>query len=173
MKRASVCACRRPRPCVHAPPQPRLSASTAGRGLVGSELSPLGTAQCHSCRGPHGGVSSLWQGSRHGEGTSARGGAWSGAEAWCERWRPPGARRSCFIWARCPCRCVVHPAQPASLLRQSVHPSAQATVGRRTDGRAPVQGPRPGRLAPGSLQATSMGSVALAESVRREGRRKI
>lgn len=75
---------------MHAPPQPRLSASTAGRGLVGSELSPLGTAQCHSCRGPHGGVSSLWQGSRHGEGTSARGGAWSGAEAWCERWRPPG-----------------------------------------------------------------------------------
>lgn len=58
----------------------------------------------------------------------------------------------------------------ASVTHLSVCPSA---AGRGTDGRAPLQGPCPGRQAPGSLHATSMGPVAEAESVRREGRREI
>lgn len=100
-------------PCAYAPPQPHLSASTAGRGLVGSELSPLGTAQCHSSRGPHGGVSSLWRGSRHGEG------AWPGAEASGSSGSPPGHGAHASFGPDVLVG-VVRPAQPASLVHPSV-----------------------------------------------------
>lgn len=131
--------CKRPRPCAQAAAQPRLS-QLAQQDVAWWEVSCLlweqlnvtapeapteGFLPCGGAAGPE-------------KVPPARGGARPGAEVRRERWRPPGAWRSCFIWARCPCWCVV---RAHSQRHSSVRLSLSSGAGDRWP--CPFAGPLP------------------------------